>query len=110
MSFCETPRHDDDMSWLSSPKDSVFPETIPEEASSLEEERVVIFRLPPDHTGDTPYYTADASLLHHSAFKRNNKIPTSASGIPRHDKTTTRFDFDKIEAYDRSSVSSISEN
>lgn len=33
-------------SWVSSPKDSVFPETIPEEASSVEEERVVIFRLP----------------------------------------------------------------
>lgn len=32
--------------WVSSPKESVFPETIPEEASSVEEERVVIFRIP----------------------------------------------------------------
>jgi hypothetical protein len=106
MSFCDTPKHEDDLSWISSPKDSVFPETIPEEASSLEEERVVIFRLQPgcDHVGDTSYYTADASLLHHSAFKRNYKMPTSISGLPKHDKTTTRFDFDKIETYDRSSV------
>lgn len=40
----DTPKHDDD--WISSPKDCAFPETIPEEASSVEEERVVIFRLP----------------------------------------------------------------
>lgn len=32
--------------WVSSPKECNFPETIPEEASSVEEERVVIFRLP----------------------------------------------------------------
>jgi len=33
-------------SWVSSPKEFAFPETIPEEASSVEDERVVIFRLP----------------------------------------------------------------
>lgn len=38
--------------WVSSPKESVFPETIPEEASSIEEERVVIFRLP--YSNDDP--------------------------------------------------------
>ncbi|XP_018375379.1 PREDICTED: protein unc-80 homolog isoform X1 [Trachymyrmex cornetzi] len=32
--------------WLSSPKDTVFPETIPEESSGAEDEHVVIFRLP----------------------------------------------------------------
>lgn len=32
--------------WVSSPKETGFPETIPEEASSIEEERVVIFRIP----------------------------------------------------------------
>ncbi|KAJ8724431.1 hypothetical protein PYW08_015905 [Mythimna loreyi] len=32
--------------WLSSPKDTIFPETIPEESSSTEEEHVFIYRLP----------------------------------------------------------------
>lgn len=49
-------KHDDEMSWISSPKDRTFPETIPEEASSVEEERVVIFRIP--QTACKPsYYT-----------------------------------------------------
>lgn len=52
----------DDGSYLSSPKDNVFPETIPEEASSVEEEREVIFRLPATLADDS-FYTADASLL-----------------------------------------------
>lgn len=39
-------------SWVSSPKDTVFPETIPEESSSTEEEHVVIFRLPSLHESD----------------------------------------------------------
>lgn len=37
---------------MSSPKDTVFPETIPEESSSTEEEHVVIFRLPSLHESD----------------------------------------------------------
>ncbi|XP_029661672.1 protein unc-80 homolog [Formica exsecta] len=39
---------DDDQqsTWLLSPKDTVFPETIPEESSGAEDEHVVIFRLP----------------------------------------------------------------
>ncbi|XP_011346095.1 protein unc-80 homolog isoform X3 [Ooceraea biroi] len=39
---------DDDQqsTWISSPKDTVFPETIPEESSGAEDEHVVIFRLP----------------------------------------------------------------
>ncbi len=46
------------VSWLSSPKDCVFPETIPEEASSIEEERVVIFRLPAASKNiDPSFYT-----------------------------------------------------
>lgn len=44
---------------MSSPKDCVFPETIPEEASSVEEERVVIFRLPASHMMDTSVYTVN---------------------------------------------------
>ncbi|XP_071635615.1 protein unc-80 homolog isoform X3 [Temnothorax longispinosus] len=37
---------EDQGTWLSSPKDTVFPETIPEESSGAEDEHVVIFRLP----------------------------------------------------------------
>ncbi|XP_025991095.1 protein unc-80 homolog isoform X7 [Solenopsis invicta] len=37
---------DQQSTWLSSPKDTVFPETIPEESSGAEDEHVVIFRLP----------------------------------------------------------------
>lgn len=59
----QTPKNADaDESYLSSPKDNVFPETIPEEASSVEEEREVIFRLPATLADDS-FYTADASLL-----------------------------------------------
>lgn len=48
--------------WVSSPKDSVFPETIPEEASSVEEERVVIFRIP--YASCKPsFYTVSRQLL-----------------------------------------------
>lgn len=47
------------MSWgVTSPKESVFPETIPEEVSSVEEERVVIFRLrEAPHYNDQSFYT-----------------------------------------------------
>lgn len=103
-------KHDDELSFVSSPKDSVFPETIPEEASSVEEERVVIFRLPMDGgVPDPSYYTADASLLHHGAKfnKPAHQTPTS-SGIgsrthplyqPDHRAEPTSFDFDRIDTY-----------
>ncbi|XP_059612441.1 protein unc-80 homolog isoform X4 [Phlebotomus argentipes] len=92
----ETPKHDDD--WISSPKDCVFPETIPEEASSVEEERVVIFRLP--SSGQNlldSFYTADASLLQQS--HRGSK--QSLLSQDKHERFPNRFDFDKIEVYDR---------
>ncbi|XP_034937651.1 protein unc-80 homolog isoform X5 [Chelonus insularis] len=37
---------EEENNWASSPKDTVFPETIPEESSSTEDEHVMIFRLP----------------------------------------------------------------
>ncbi|KAJ1528104.1 hypothetical protein ONE63_008019 [Megalurothrips usitatus] len=53
--------------WVSSPKDTSFPETIPEESSSTEEEHVVIFRLPslPESEGmrENSIFTADASMF-----------------------------------------------
>ncbi|XP_050101355.1 protein unc-80 homolog isoform X2 [Anopheles aquasalis] len=117
MSYSGNIKHDDELSFVSSPKDSVFPETIPEEASSVEEERVVIFRLPMDGAAPDPsYYTADASLLHHGA--KINKQPHQAPGTsgigmkphPLHDSRHgdhrtehTSFDFDKIDTYSKDS-------
>lgn len=53
--------------WVSSPKDSAFPETIPEEASSVEEERVVIFRIPYGQSKPS-FYTVCIELLLISNF------------------------------------------
>lgn len=50
---------------MSSPKDCVFPETIPEEASSIEEERVVMLRLPPGpQTQDPSVYNLVSVISH----------------------------------------------
>ncbi|KAL0270475.1 UNVERIFIED_CONTAM: hypothetical protein PYX00_007876 [Menopon gallinae] len=65
---------DEEGNWVSSPKDTVFPETIPEESSSTEEEHVVIFRLPSLTESDGvekpgSLYTADASIFHMAVGK-----------------------------------------
>lgn len=98
-SFSETPKHDDEMSLcIASPKEPVFPETIPEEASSIEEEHVLLLRLP--HGPDPGFYTADPSLLHQSHF--HSRRSSSLHSKDRfHDKHITKFDFDKIEAFEK---------
>lgn len=58
----EAKNHDDEPVWVSSPKESVFPETIPEEASSVEEERVVIFRIPPSSFKPSVYTVRNSNL------------------------------------------------
>ncbi|KAG5895326.1 hypothetical protein JTB14_000598 [Gonioctena quinquepunctata] len=68
---------DDESGWVSSPKDTVFPETIPEESSSTEEEHVVIFRLPSLHESDgfirdPSIYTAETSIIQ-LAMRRNGR-------------------------------------
>jgi len=101
-SYCETPQHDDEISLgIASPKEPVFPETIPEEASSIEEEHVLLFRLP--QGPDPIFYTADASLLHHSHFQfsRRSSKTSVVSKDRIYDKNATRFDFDKIEAFEK---------
>ncbi|XP_032667273.1 protein unc-80 homolog isoform X11 [Odontomachus brunneus] len=57
---------DDDQqsTWLSSPKDTVFPETIPEESSGAEDEHVVIFRLPSLSESEKMIDGAEASIFH----------------------------------------------
>lgn len=101
--FSETPK-DDDLSYIASPKEPIFPETIPEEASSLEDEQIVLLRLPqgPDPT----FYTADTSLLHHSNFQTPSSRRSSRSSLHSkdnrfHERHQTRFDFDKIEAFEK---------
>ncbi|XP_038122393.1 protein unc-80 homolog isoform X5 [Culex quinquefasciatus] len=108
ISFSETPKHEDEMSYVSSPKDSVFPETIPEEASSVEEERVVIFQLPIGGCPTDPaFYTADASLLHQSTSSRrgSKQLPlqhqTQQPFKDRPEKTATKFDFDRIDTFSK---------
>ncbi|XP_031777864.1 protein unc-80 homolog isoform X3 [Nasonia vitripennis] len=77
---------DDESSWLSSPKDKAFPETIPEESSSTEDEHVVIFTLP--SLGDSErmldgvkevstIYAGEASIFHVAMGHR-----TSSSSKP----------------------------
>ncbi|BES88441.1 unc-80 homolog (Hypothetical protein) [Nesidiocoris tenuis] len=72
----------EDEGWVSSPKDTVFPETIPEESSSTEEEHVVIFRLPSlaesDGIKESQIYSAyDASIFH-----SQNRFAKSPSDLP----------------------------
>jgi protein unc-80 len=101
-SFSETPKHDDEMSLcIASPKEPVFPETIPEEASSIEEEHVLLLRLP--QGPDPGFYTADASLLHQSHFhsRRSSRGSTHSKDRFHESKHTTKFDFDKIEAFEK---------
>ena len=101
----ETPKHDDD--WLGSPKDLNFPETIPEEASSVEEERVVIFRIPSTSNGQEnfmeSYYTMDASLLHQQTAATTNAHRTDSDHpiLSKRHEAPTKFDFDKIESFER---------
>lgn len=95
--FSETPKHDDEISLcIASPKEPVFPETIPEEASSIEEEHVLLFRLP--QGPDPIFYTADASLLHQSHFQLPSSRRSSKSSLQG--RYQTKFDFDKIEAFE----------
>ncbi|VVC45096.1 Hypothetical protein CINCED_3A015660 [Cinara cedri] len=45
-SYGQSKPYEDEM-WVTSPKEKCFPETIPEESSSTEDEQVVIFHIPP---------------------------------------------------------------
>ncbi|XP_076677709.1 unc80, NALCN channel complex subunit isoform X4 [Andrena cerasifolii] len=55
---------DEDSTWVSSPKDTVFPETIPEESSGAEDEHVVIFRLPSLSESEKALDRGEASIFH----------------------------------------------
>ncbi|XP_059219265.1 protein unc-80 homolog isoform X7 [Stomoxys calcitrans] len=91
-----TTRQDEESSWVSSPKE-FFPETIPEEASSVEDERVVIFRLPSaSHLMDNSFFTADASLLTQQQPQSRRGSRQSIHSRDK-DKPSTKFEFDQQE-------------
>ncbi|XP_066582663.1 protein unc-80 homolog [Prorops nasuta] len=67
------PQVDEESSWVSSPKDPTYPETILEESSGAEDEHMVIFRLPSLSKSDRPtdgvkeistIYVGEASIYH----------------------------------------------
>ncbi|CAH0723740.1 unnamed protein product, partial [Brenthis ino] len=70
--------------WLSSPKDTIFPETIPEESSSTEEEHVFIYRLPSEQNfsggnkGAYTIYAADPSIFQ---VRRTDSVKPTLPGI-----------------------------
>ncbi|VEN40785.1 unnamed protein product, partial [Callosobruchus maculatus] len=107
---------DDEGGWVPSPKDTVFPETIPEESSSTEEEHVVIFRLPSLHESDgflrdPSIYTAETSIIQ-LAMRRNgsgrsNKaepaavtsgVDNKSTGKPPMQKTGSSTDKDSLDS------------
>ncbi|XP_039948637.1 protein unc-80 homolog isoform X7 [Bactrocera tryoni] len=100
----EHTRQDEDNSWVSSPKEFAFPETIPEEASSVEDERVVIFRLPSaPHLMDNSFFTADASLLQQQQSQSRRGSRQSVHSRDK-DKPATKFEFDQQELMRGASV------
>ncbi|KAH8311397.1 hypothetical protein KR044_006087 [Drosophila immigrans] len=92
-------QQDEEGSWVSSPKE-FFPETIPEEASSVEDERVVIFRLPSaPQLMDNSFFTADASLLQQQLQQSQSRRGSHQSMNSREKEKvpSTKFEFDQQE-------------
>ncbi|XP_034126697.1 protein unc-80 homolog isoform X1 [Drosophila guanche] len=91
-------RQDEEGSWVSSPKEFAFPETIPEEASSVEDERVVIFRLPSaPQLMDNSFFTADASLLQQQQSQSRRGSRQSMNSRDKDKVPSTKFEFDQQE-------------
>ncbi|CAG5075777.1 Similar to unc80: Protein unc-80 homolog (Drosophila melanogaster) [Cotesia congregata] len=92
-------KQEDDNNWVSSPKDTVFPETIPEESSSTEDENV-IYRMPfPDHDKNSDgVKKAEASILHVAMGRSSKSLESTLTiervGFDRSDeKTLTTLQF-----------------
>ncbi|XP_030370602.1 protein unc-80 homolog [Scaptodrosophila lebanonensis] len=91
-------KQDEEGSWVSSPKEFAFPETIPEEVSSVEDERVVIFRLPSvPHLMDNSFFTADASLLQQQQSQSRRGSRQSVHSGTKEKVPSTKFEFDQQE-------------
>ncbi|XP_044582754.1 protein unc-80 homolog isoform X6 [Cotesia glomerata] len=98
-------KQEDENNWVSSPKDTVFPETIPEESSSTEDENV-IYRMPfPDHDKNSDgvkkvftIFSAEASILHVAMGRSSKSLESTLTiervGFDRSDeKTLTTLQF-----------------
>ncbi|XP_023244919.1 protein unc-80 homolog [Copidosoma floridanum] len=95
------------ISWVSSPKDKVFPETIPEESSSNEDEHVVIFTLPSHNESQilldgikqvSTIFAGDASIFHVAMEQGScSIIPTLTA-----ERVNTNGDFNTYKMIDAS--------
>nr|XP_033339451.1 protein unc-80 homolog isoform X5 [Megalopta genalis] len=95
----QSKQQDDDNTWVSSPKDTIFPETIPEESSGAEDEHVVIFRLPSLSESEKALDGGQGSIFHVAVGRTDDfskstltiEQVTAISGLdkPYQDKTLT---------------------
>ncbi|XP_076183174.1 unc80, NALCN channel complex subunit isoform X2 [Ptiloglossa arizonensis] len=92
---------DEDNLWVSSPKDTVFPETIPEESSGAEDEHVVIFRLPSLTESEKALDGGEASIFH-VAMGRTNDFTKSTLTI---EKVTAISRLDSSKSYQEKPLS-----
>ncbi|CAB3250721.1 unnamed protein product [Arctia plantaginis] len=74
--------------WLSSPKDTIFPETIPEESSSTEEEHVFIYRLPSEQNfggaiKEYAVYTANPEIFQPRKTDASNQPLPGIKPLPQ---------------------------
>ncbi|XP_063389820.1 protein unc-80 homolog [Cydia fagiglandana] len=97
----------EDEQWLSSPKDTIFPETIPEESSSTEEEHVFIYRLPSEVCSGAvkeayTVYSADPSLFQ---VRKSDGTKQPIPGIKPLPQVTKMSSSDKESLSDSGSAS-----
>ncbi|KAK0161492.1 hypothetical protein PV327_009957 [Microctonus hyperodae] len=98
-------KQEEENNWVSSPKDTVFPETIPEESSSTEDEHVVIFRLPSSGESEKmdgvkevfTIFAGEASIFHVAMGRSSSSCRstltieqvTSGSGLEKNEERTS---------------------
>ncbi|KZC08561.1 Protein unc-80 like protein [Dufourea novaeangliae] len=95
-----TKQPDDDNTWVSSPKETIFPETIPEESSGAEDEHVVIFRLPSLSESEKAMDGGEGSIFH-VAMGRTNDFSKSTLTI---EQVTAISGLDTCRHYQEKSV------
>ncbi|XP_035727921.1 protein unc-80 homolog isoform X2 [Vespa mandarinia] len=99
-------KQDEESPWVSSPKDTAFPETIPEENSGAEDEHVVIFRLSSlgesdrgiDGIKEVSTIFADETSIFHVAMGRSTGSSKSTLTI---EKVTAISGLDSCRQYYR---------
>ncbi|XP_076295581.1 unc80, NALCN channel complex subunit isoform X10 [Lasioglossum baleicum] len=97
----QTKQSDDDNTWVSSPKDTIFPETIPEESSGAEDEHVVIFRLPSLSESEKALDGGQGSIFH-VAMGRTDDYSKSTLTI---EQVTAISGIDACKSYQEKTIS-----